>query len=354
MGQQFQKIRAKTLDEAYKIMRRQFGLDAIVVSTRHVSAGGVFGFFRERMVEITASVPTPEVRGGPRRPSAVERKYAAQRLPEELKRSLAIEQYEQIVRDAQKRMHGEAPPPEVAPPRPAARVFEAVPEEPVKPAPTRPAASTAPPSTPAAQAAAAPAPAQAPVLQFRKPVEEPSAEVLRREVREIREMLQVLYSETPGAGLPTEFAPYYRLLVNRGVSRKVAAQLLGATLRDREAGVLRNRRLFEERLRLEIRRRVRVTGGLAVEAGTRRVIVLCGPTGVGKTTNLAKLAALYSVRERARVALLTADTYRIAAPEQLRVYANIIGLPLRVVNDVKELGDAIEDESREIAKVHAA
>ncbi|MBP8128266.1 MAG: flagellar biosynthesis protein FlhF [Candidatus Hydrogenedentes bacterium] len=345
MGQQFQKIRAKTLDEAYRVMRRQFGLDAIVVSTRHVNAGGLFGFFGERMVEITASVPTPDVRSAPRRPSAVERKYASQRLPEELKRSLSMEHYERIVREAQKRMNGEAPG-GAETLSPAARAFESLPET-----PPRPAHVAAPPgpaqAAPAASAAApAAAPAESPVVPFRKPTDEPSAEVLRREVREIREMLQVLYSESPGAGLPTEFAPYYRMLVNRGVSRKVAAQLLGAVLRDSDPGVLRNGRIFEERLKLEIRKRVRVTGGLAVEAGTRRVVVLCGPTGVGKTTNLAKLAALYTVRERARVALLTADTYRIAAPEQLRVYANIIGLPLRVVNDLKELGEALHDMRR--------
>ena len=334
MGQEFKKIRANSLDEAYKLMRRQYGLDAIVVSTKQGGTGGLLGLFGPKMVEITVSVPTPDVRTAPRKPSAIERKYTAQHVPENAVRNAGLERYEQLIREAQQRMNGQAA--AVRPDRAPA------PEAAQEPALPRPAAA---PVSPAVSAAPAPVQtAEAPVLQFPRPhQEELGADALRREVREIREMLQVLYSESPGAGLPAEFAPYYRMLVARGVSRKVAAQLVAGVVRDGDLSVLRNSRLFEERLRLEIRKNVPVTGGLAVEAGTCRIVTLCGPTGVGKTTNLAKLAALFTVRERAQVAMITADTYRIAAPEQLRVYANIIGVPLRVVNDLKEMRDALRD-----------
>ncbi len=68
-------------------------------------------------------------------------------------------------------------------------------------------------------------------------------------------------------------------------------------------------------------------------AGTRRVIALVGPTGVGKTTTVAKLAANFKLAHGVRVGLITVDTYRIAAVEQLKTYAEIIDLPLAVVND---------------------
>lgn len=74
-----------------------------------------------------------------------------------------------------------------------------------------------------------------------------------------------------------------------------------------------------------------------------RVIALVGPTGVGKTTTVAKLAATYKLRHGKKVGLVTSDTYRIAAVEQLRTYAGIIGLPLKVANSPEELGQAIED-----------
>jgi flagellar biosynthesis protein FlhF len=61
-----------------------------------------------------------------------------------------------------------------------------------------------------------------------------------------------------------------------------------------------------------------------------RVIALVGPTGVGKTTTLAKLAARYSIEQGKSIALLTIDTFRIGAVEQLRTYARIMGLPLEV------------------------
>ena len=58
-----------------------------------------------------------------------------------------------------------------------------------------------------------------------------------------------------------------------------------------------------------------------------------GPTGVGKTTTVAKLAANFKLAHGVRVGLITVDTYRIAAVEQLKTYAEIIDLPLAVVND---------------------
>jgi flagellar biosynthesis protein FlhF len=111
--------------------------------------------------------------------------------------------------------------------------------------------------------------------------------------------------------------------------------------RNGDLGILADPRVFRERLTLEIRRLAPVTGGIALRPGRRRVVALCGATGVGKTTNIAKLAAHFSVRERARVALLTTDTYRIAAPEQLRVYANIIGVPLVVAEDAEQAREAL-------------
>jgi flagellar biosynthesis protein FlhF len=71
------------------------------------------------------------------------------------------------------------------------------------------------------------------------------------------------------------------------------------------------------------------------------VIALVGPTGVGKTTTIAKLAAHFKLRQGLRVGLLTTDTYRIAAVDQLRTYANILGLPLRVVLTPPEVSPAL-------------
>ena len=74
-----------------------------------------------------------------------------------------------------------------------------------------------------------------------------------------------------------------------------------------------------------------------------RIVLFIGPTGVGKTTTIAKLAGRYCVEEKKKVALLTADTYRIAAAEQLRTYANILETPFRIIYTPEELQAAVED-----------
>lgn len=72
------------------------------------------------------------------------------------------------------------------------------------------------------------------------------------------------------------------------------------------------------------------------------VIFFIGPTGVGKTTTIAKIASKYKVEYNRKVAFITADTYRIAATEQLRVYANILDAPMSIVYSVAEINDEIE------------
>lgn len=76
-----------------------------------------------------------------------------------------------------------------------------------------------------------------------------------------------------------------------------------------------------------------------------KVLMFVGPTGVGKTTTIAKLASKFAVEQKKKVALLTADTYRIAAVEQLRTYANILKVPFRIIYTVEEMNTAFADFS---------
>src|SRR5256885_1984087 len=103
---------------------------------------------------------------------------------------------------------------------------------------------------------------------------------------------------------------------------------------------VRRRRLFG----LGTRALIEVTAAHGPAApGLRRVVALVGPTGVGKTTTVAKLAANFKLVHGLRPGLVTVDTYRIAAVEQLRTYAEIIDLPLAVANAPSEMKPALDE-----------
>lgn len=73
-----------------------------------------------------------------------------------------------------------------------------------------------------------------------------------------------------------------------------------------------------------------------------KVVFFVGPTGVGKTTTIAKLASKYKLDHKCKLAIITADTYRVAAVEQIRTYANILNVPIEVVYNAEELQQAIQ------------
>ncbi len=79
-----------------------------------------------------------------------------------------------------------------------------------------------------------------------------------------------------------------------------------------------------------------------IKKNKENVIFFVGPTGVGKTTTIAKVASYFILNQGLKVALITADTYRIAAVEQLKTYANILNIPIKVIYNENEIKEAIE------------
>lgn len=82
-----------------------------------------------------------------------------------------------------------------------------------------------------------------------------------------------------------------------------------------------------------------------IELGENKTkfVFFIGPTGVGKTTTIAKIASGFKMNKNTKMALVTSDTYRIAAVEQLRIYANILGVPLKVIYSAEEMSQSKEE-----------
>ncbi|MBO6514669.1 MAG: hypothetical protein JJ974_11955, partial [Phycisphaerales bacterium] len=152
----------------------------------------------------------------------------------------------------------------------------------------------------------------------------------------------------PSAKMSAPLHAMYTEMIDNDVTVELADQFAGA-VRDRlDASELENESIVRHAMLTEIESSISTASDSFLTRPESRsqsdrphVIALIGPTGVGKTTTVAKLAATAKLRHGMNVALITSDTYRIAAVEQLRTYAAIIGLELKIANTPEEIKDEI-------------
>jgi flagellar biosynthesis protein FlhF len=169
---------------------------------------------------------------------------------------------------------------------------------------------------------------------------------LREEISGIRLALdELVKSNCPPsvAGLPEALSEGYLALVRHGVTEQLAADVVRSLGEEMPPAELLLAYRVKERMAGRLAEHVKVAGPIALDGSSRRVVALIGPTGVGKTTTIAKLAANFKVRARRRVALITIDTYRIAAVQQLQTIADIIKVPLVTVLTVGDLKQALDE-----------
>ena len=141
--------------------------------------------------------------------------------------------------------------------------------------------------------------------------------------------------------LPESLFRIYAELIEANVHEDIARQLIDELHHDVPTAAFADPAILKARLVRGIEDEIAISGPIKVEPGRRRLVALVGPTGVGKTTTIAKLAAHFRLKERKRVGLITVDTFRIAAVEQLRAYADIIDLPMEVVSNPLEMRQAV-------------
>ena len=144
---------------------------------------------------------------------------------------------------------------------------------------------------------------------------------------------------------PTEQEKFVRLLYNtmleNEVEEKYANQIIDEADKNRKPNLP-----FDYILANVYQKMILKFGkadGITPAENGPKTLIFMGPTGVGKTTTIAKIASHFAVEEKKKIAMLTADTFRIAAAEQLRTYANILEVPFRVIYTAEEFKTAISD-----------
>jgi flagellar biosynthesis protein FlhF len=151
----------------------------------------------------------------------------------------------------------------------------------------------------------------------------------RNDLSELKETMDLLL-DTISVRYPAHMKSIYTRMVASGISRRKSSALIETILKDfahEERDTYEKSAIIAETL---IARSL-----MTDDPQEKRIKAFIGPTGVGKTTTLAKLAAHYSLEKKMKVGVITTDTYRIAAGEQLKVYAKIMGLPIQIAPEKK-------------------
>lgn len=360
-------FRAANMQAALDIVRREMGQDAVILHTRQIDKRGLLPFFRSKPeVEITAGIgaqirPT-KANSGTIAAASVTRKTVSNNdlaPPPPLLSSRVDAEIEPASASSagSARTSHERPGNTVTPPRWSPHdVIVDIPL-PGRTA-TAPAGSmsrrndaqkfTVARSTPAATPRPTPIPETlaARSRHLATTPDTPDSQAIHQRLDTLQRMILELGRERAGASLhdiPTELFQVYTQLLDNEVDEDLAREMVLKAKEHATKGQLANPAATQSLLTGLVEQELRVGSPLTATRGRRRVVALVGPTGVGKTTTLAKLAANLRLREGLKVGLITVDTYRIAAVEQLKTYAELIDLPMKIVSSPTEMRHALDE-----------
>ncbi|GAB4555541.1 MAG: hypothetical protein Tsb0013_18320 [Phycisphaerales bacterium] len=380
--------RAKSPSEALALVKQDIGPDAVILHTRTFKSGGVMGLGAKTITEITATNATTAGKSPAPRAGATKQPTGAPPADASpyAERAAMLRDAVELSNSARSRarQHTPARPETRAEPSPVSAptiVLEPdrSPEERAQPrtraqgdhssrldalymddTAIRPAPDATPSTAhsarvvepkPAARPPADAPPVYAPARDAEggdAAAAETKPDSVAAELAELKKMMgQVLRSSRAqgGLALPPALDAIREALEESELSGELVDRVIGGIVEELRPEELRDEMVVRQVAQRRLSALIPVDGTLArisrPSAGGPLVIALVGPTGVGKTTTVAKLAATYKLRHGASVGLVTSDTYRIAAVDQLRTYANIIGLPIKVTLTPAEMAQAV-------------
>jgi flagellar biosynthesis protein FlhF len=273
----------QSLQEGLEDIKRDLGSDALIVSTRSVSERPRFGLFKRQAWEITAVLDEKEKRS----PAGAEAQ------------SRQVEAAKNVDRDTVK--------------------------------------IAAKPSLPAPAAAQQPSPGRTGLVATATaaaPARDPRMDELIDEIGELKKSFRSLSKALPGKSEVS--GGLYAELLGQGVDAELADHLIATASRHNPAPTElreRVRRLLSDHLVIE--------PCAEMHAKTRMVSVFIGPTGVGKTTTIAKIAGHAAIRMKKKVGLVSTDIFRIGGQEQLTRFGELLGIPTYGCADISTLKDLV-------------
>lgn len=287
-----------SMPAALQRIRSELGNNAVILNTKEVRHGGVFGFFGKKKIEVIAAIETPS--------HSNPRVNAAQEL-------------------------NPSPPKNVKSTNAATE--SAASEEQVlsKPDVRESEKSLIPPS---------PLSLEDKVLALRPKSVSKNESQLLNEIQSMKSMMQKMALSQDQEKHP-EIETLRSRLLKQGISSDIVQHIITSSLEQIEQ--------FEpEAFRTSVHGQVvqilqaDTDKNFKTIASSTKIVHIIGPTGVGKTTTIAKLAAEQVLKNQKQVGLITLDTYRIAAVEQLKTYAEILNAPLEVVSSPQDLKKAFD------------
>jgi flagellar biosynthesis protein FlhF len=311
-----------SMPDALEKIRIDLGKDAIILNSKPIRTGGLFGLFGKQRIEVVAAV---DDKGAERVPSASPARqsdlparpqtgsYAAQQAYQ--KAAMATAVTAQPAAETEPTGSGTR--------QTASQTAVAAPQADSRP--DRPLAKRAP-SSPATVAAP-----------------DAGSKHLADEVRDMRQIFEKLLINGLHSQLPPAIQAVQARLLKQEVTEEVTADIIRKLLLHGEpSGQWTEAEAMQEAARIVEELVAKASPMPSRIESSVKYAFFFGPTGVGKTTTIAKLAADSMLKDKRRIGFITADTYRIAAVEQLKTYANILNVPLEVIFSPKEIVQAME------------
>lgn len=297
-------FKARTAKEAMARVKSELGVDAVILHTKRYRKGGFLGYKGKEMVEVTAAVEDM-----PKKQTSLPPVSAPVSINEFL-------------------------PQEPLVPKNVLTRYKTS-SSPVQPAAVSPGVEAMPPVKPQRIIKAQDQSSEKKAQQQEKTIQQ-----LQQELDQMKVMLERVMTEKTTESPST--VSVRQALAEQEVDEEIIQNLLHSTsdislLLDKEAPAAQAylADYFSRTIELP-------DEGIEIQTGKTKIVALIGATGVGKTTTIAKIAAKFVLEKGISAALITADTYRISAVEQLKTYSDIIGLPLEIVYSPVELKTAIE------------